>query len=198
MKLERVRIITRNLLLGAAYFTVILQWFWVTVIALPPLIEGGAFDGLVQSSPATKRIETTDPVEITGPTLWLIGGVTAFILILTAIILIKIPKTILSTSESIVHKTTDAVIPIVTNHAVLPVKKRRELSRRLTLAIQLLAATAPAVICLFLPPVNELTREIIITMAVTMVIISVVCFGLAWVIEPLKPTSQTRSRASRG
>lgn len=198
MTMSRIRQITTSLLLSVAYFTVILQWMWVSIIVLPPLIESGAFDGLTQPSQPTAATATLQPVELAGPALWLVGAVTIFILALTVVVLIKIPKAVLDTSETIVHKTTDTMIPLVTNHATLPAKKRRELSRRLSLALQLFVSILPALICLFLPPAGELTREIIITLALCMVIISVLGFTLAWFVKPAKTTSRTQSRASRG
>ncbi len=194
-----IRNITKSVLLGGAYFTVVLQWLWVALIAVPPLIESGALDALTNPRPSETQAIQPDTIEMNGPIVWVVGAVTVCMLALTIFILIKIPKTVLHAGDTIVHKTSDAVIPIVTNHATLPAKKRRELSRRLVLMIQLAASILPAIISVFLPAVDELTKEIIITMALCMVIISSVGFTLAWLVEPQqKPTSRTRSHASRG
>lgn len=198
MTLARTRLIISKILLFTAYMTVILQWLWLTIIVIPPLIENGAFDGITLSSSETAPSLAVEPIELSGPSLWLIGGITAAILILTVVVLVRLPKTVLDTSEAIVHKTTDAVTPIVTHRAKLPEKKQRVVSRRVRLGLQLAASVVPFTICVFLPSVNGLTREIIITMALCMVIMSVACFVFAWLIEPTKAISRTRSRASRG
>ena len=197
MKLSTIRHITSRLFITTAYFTVILQWLWLAVIVLPPLIESGALDYFANPVVSTPIVQP-DPVKITGPALWLIAGVTIFILILTIFVLIKIPKTVLHSGDVIVHRATEVVVPVVTNHKVINEKNRRTISRRVTLAVQLVSSVIPAVVCLFLPAVDGLPKEVITAMALAMAVISLTCFVLAWLLEPSLPTSRTRSHASRG
>ena len=83
----------------------------------------------------------------------------------------------------------------MTHHKRLPAKKRRIVSRRVKLAIQLSLCLLPLAASLFLPPYEEISRQIIIIIAAYLATFGIISFLAAWLLEP---TSRTRSRASRG
>lgn len=193
-----MRNILAKMLLAASYILLVLQWLWVLLIALPPLIKSGAFDGLNSPTVQTPVIQA-QPLAPSPLVLTIVGLITLIILVVTVIVLIRLPKTIMHTGERVVHQAAEAVIPVLTHHKPLPTKKRRLLSRRVTLAVQLFAVLLPLVISFFLPSFDELTPRIITSIALFLAAISIVGFVTAWLIEPqTKATSRTRSHASRG
>lgn len=193
-----MRNILAKMLLAASYILLVLQWLWVLLIALPPLIKSGAFDGLNSPTVQTPVIQA-QPLAPSPLVLTIVGLITLIILVVTVIVLIRLPKTIMHTGERVVHQAAEAVIPVLTHHKPLPAKKRRLLSRRVTLAVQLFAVLLPLVISFFLPSFDELTPRIITSIALFLAAISIVGFVTAWLIEPqTKATSRTRSHASRG
>ncbi|MES2876511.1 MAG: hypothetical protein V4678_03520 [Patescibacteria group bacterium] len=197
MKRTKTKTLLAKLLLGIGYFSLLLQWFWMLTIALPPLIRSGVLDSFVMT-PATERAAQTGvPIEVSPLVAIFVGLVTLIILIITVIVIIKTPRVVVRTSERVVHRAVDAVVPVITHHHVLPQKKRRVLSRRVALAVRLLFTLVPVVVCLFLPSLDELTKQIIITIALWLGAVSTLAFVAAWLIEPQKTISQTRSHASR-
>jgi hypothetical protein len=87
---------------------------------------------------------------------------------------------------------------VIAHHKPLPAKQRRVLSRRIMLVLQLSLSVIPLFVSVFLPPYDELSSDIIMTVAALLAGVSTAAFILAWSIEPrTKTTSRTRSRASR-
>jgi hypothetical protein len=189
--------IVANLLLAIAYIATVLNWLWLMIVALPRLIETGKFDLLTTLPKPGPEIVHTDAVA-SSPLVWVLVGVaTLGILIMTIVVLIRLPRTIVQTGEKVVSEATETVLPVLTHHKPLPAKKKMVLSRRIMLSIQLIFSMLPFVVCLFLPAYHELTRQIILTLATWLSLIGLVGFGLSWLISP-NPISQTQSRASRG
>lgn len=176
--------------------SLVLEWLWVFIVGIPPLLKSGAFDALTAPANPTTAVPV-EPVA-TSPALTLVVGIiTLLVLGATAIVLIRIPRTIVQTGERIVHQAAEIVVPVVTHHKPLPTKKKRVLSRRVMGAIQISASLLPALISVFLPTYEELSGPVIVTTAAILALVSVIGFGSAWLLAPAT-TSQTQSRASRG
>lgn len=197
MSKPRVQYTISRIILAAAYLSCVLQWLWVLVLGLPPLIDSGALDMLTTPPPPTPEFttpESSDP----SPMAWVaVVIVTVIMLAVTVFVLIRLPRSIARTGERMLETTTEAVLPVITHHKQLPAKKRVVLSRRIMLSIRLLLTLLPFIISLFLPTPGELTHQIVTTVALWLAIISTVGFIVAWLVEP-PATSRTRSRASRG
>lgn len=184
--------------LGIAYLSLVLQWLWMLTISLPPLIRSGALDSFITAPTLNDTKTTTTPIEMS-PLVWLfVGIVTLVVLIMTVVIIIKTPRAIVNTGEKVVTQATNAVVPLVTHHHTLPEAKRRAVSRRVALALRLLVTLIPVIVCFFLPSFDELTQQIIVTIALLLGAVSTIGFVVAWALEPKQTTSRTRSRASRG
>lgn len=200
MKRSHLQHFTARFFLSIGYLAGTLGWLWVLLVSVPPLIKSGLLDSLVASpAPAEPITASVPPIE-TSPLAWLIiGAVTLVILIVTIIILIRIPRTIVQSGERLVSHTAEAVVPVIVHHKPIPPKQQLILSRRIMLALQLGLSTLPLLLSLFLPPYEQITTEIIVTISAVLTIAATASFTAAWLIEP-KPatTSRTRSRASRG
>lgn len=197
MNFTNIRRLSGRMALGTAYTACLLQWLWVLMVGLPNLVESGAID-FITTAPEPAQTVTSQPVEMS-PFVWgLVGIVTLLILIVTAIVLVKIPRTIVHTGERIVQQTTEAIIPAITHHKQLPPKKRLQLSARVILAVQLTLVLLPLIVSYFLPPYAQITSEIITTMAAWLAAISLLGFLSARLLLPPSTTSRTRSHASRG
>lgn len=197
MSTARLRRVLSSALLAVAYLSCIFQWLWVAILGLPALIDSGTLD-LLTTVPEPAPVQVPDPTTSPSPLVWIFVGVTTLVILaLTIIVLIRLPKTISRAGEQVVRTTTEVVLPVITHHKQLPAKKRVVLSRRIMLIIRLTLCTVPFVISMFIVGPGELTRQIIITVATTLGIVSVFGFIGSWLLEPVA-TSRTRSRVSRG
>jgi hypothetical protein len=176
-----------------------LQWLWVFVVGLPPLVKSGALDFVSAPQKPVVPVTHTPSIPQSPVTLILVAVLTIAILVLAVYILIRIPKTIAKTGEQLIQQTSQVVLPVLTHHKALPAKKRRVLSRRLRLAVQIVLSLIPIIVCLMLPDFEELSKAVASTMAIFLGIISLLSFSISWLIKPSnKSTSQTRSHAFRG
>lgn len=200
MNVRRLRTIVAKILLVVSYLTLILQWLWLLLIVVPPLVKSGAIDALYAPTQPAPNMHTE--TFVASPiVLVIIGVITLAILIGTVIILIRIPKAIVQTGERVVEQTAQAVLPTLTHHKPVSATKKRVLSRRIKLAIQLVAVALPVLVSFFLPPLKEISTDIIVTLALILACVSLIGFVTAWLIAPpvkTKTTSRIRSRASRG
>ena len=197
MTKRRIRRLLAQIFLGIAYLSVTLQWLWVLATGLPPLISAGVFDSLAPPAPVEQTVVPHSSVEFS-PILAVIAGViTLVFLLLTVIILVKLPKTIATSGDKMVHRATEVVIPVITHRKQLPAKKKTELSLRIMMTLQLVLLLVPLVASFFIPALQTLTSQIITTLAIWLATISIVCFIISWILQP-RTTSRTQSHASRG
>lgn len=198
MKRARLQHFVARSFLSVGYLSGALGWFWVLLVLVPSLIKNGSLESFVASPSPAEPIVTTPPIE-TSPLAWaVIGIVTLVILLVTIVILVRIPRGIVHTGERIVNQTAQAVIPVISHHKPLPVKRQRILSRRIMLGLQLGLSVLPLFISLFLPAYDELSTDIIKVVAACLAVVATASFTVAWVLEPKTAISRTRSRASRG
>lgn len=197
MNRARLHTATYRFFLSIAYVLATLQWLWILALGLPLLIDAGTLDGLMPPEQVQQPVQQTSPDSLSPAFAIFAGIITLLFLVITVIILIKLPRTIAKTSDAVIHQASEAIVPVVTQHHKISTKKKRVLSRRITISLQLLLITVPFVIAFFIPPVQTITSQIITTLAMWLAGISLLCFVVSWLLEPT-PTSQTRSRVSRG
>lgn len=196
---SRLRDFTIRFFRTLAYISLTFQWLWLILIALPPLISSQAFEALIVAPP-----EAVEPVRggVTAPSpaTWIfVGVVTIIVLAVTVIILIRLPRKVLSLGEHTVNRASTAVVPLILHHQPIAPKTRRIITRRVRLALQLFAVIIPVCASPFLPEFKQLNPVIIMTTASVLGTFSAICFVTAWMIEPeSRPTSRTRSLSSRG
>lgn len=195
MTTAKFRLALAQLLLGFAYLSVAFQWLWVLALGLPPLIDAGFFDSFI--SP-TKAPEPTVQPTLDSPPLavTIAAGVTTILfLIITVIVLIKLPKAVSKTGEAIVHQTANAIVPVISHNKKIAATKKRVLTQRVVLLLRLTLVLLPLLLALFLPPIDTVSRQVVLTIAIWTAIISSLLLATSLLVKPT--TSRTRSRASR-
>lgn len=185
-----------SVLTGLAYISCLFEWLWVSIVVLPPLIKSGALDWIIKIFAQHAQAEAPK-IELNPFILALVGIITLFILVITAVVLIRLPKTIATTGQHTVDQVAELVMPAITHHKKLPAKKQRALSRRIRLIIQLSLAVLPLAVSFFVPPFDQISQLIIITIASWLAGISLLGFVIGWLVQPpVKSTSRTQSHAS--
>lgn len=196
MNKRMLRRITAAAFLTIGYVACLLQWLWLVIVGLPRLVESGALDVLTKTPEAKPTVVQTGAGD--SPLLWAVVGIaTLGILIMTVVVLIRLPRSIVHGGEKLVGHTAEVMLPVMTHHKPLPPKKRAALSRRVMFTIQICLSVLPFICCLFLPAYHELTRAVIVSIAALFAALSLVGFTTAWLVRPAA-TSRTRSRASHG
>lgn len=141
------------------YLSVLFQWVWsLLLFAYPSLKEDSS--GFLQPQQPTV---TPPPIEINpdiAPLLSFIAIVaTAIILAITAVTLVRLPKTFGKKAASVSQSTARTVLPLVIRHKKISKKKRLQLSHRIILALKVLAIITPLILLVFTPSILELGKQ---------------------------------------
>lgn len=200
MTVKMLRSATATLLRGFGYFAMVLGWLWLVVIALPPLIDSGVFDTLL---PDTETIEESKrppvPAALSPVAGIAVSIVTVIMLLLTFVTLWKLPKTVTKTGDKVVMKSVQTVLPMIQHHKPMPKRRKQLLSQRLAYFIQLGLSILPVAIVYTLPPIRDVSKEVVIVVGAGLACAGVLAFTLAFVVDiRSKVISRTRSPVSRG
>ncbi|HRJ06108.1 MAG TPA: hypothetical protein PK096_00870 [Candidatus Saccharibacteria bacterium] len=184
MKTRAVRSFAGRFLVSVAYLVCTLQWLWLVIIGLPPLIESGILNDFMQINPNQAEQPNRQADDLPPIVVAVVGIVTLVMIVVTIFIMLKLPKAVADTGESVVKVTTRAVLPAVTHHRKLSAKKKRVISRQVMFAVQIGLCVLPAGVALFVPTPDELPKNSVALVALTLLATSVTGFGLGWLIEP--------------
>lgn len=173
---------------AAAYSLLTFEWLWLAVIILPPLVATDAFQSFVMPPPIEEPIvrEPNPP----SPLTWaFVGAVTFIVFVVTIIVLIRLPKVILSTGDKTIRSASTAAIPVLTHHRPVSKKRRQILVRRVGLGLQLSLAVLPIIVSPFLPPFEHLDRAVIVVSTLCLGATSAVLFIGGWLLDPSKKST---------
>lgn len=119
-----------------------LLWLWLLMLLMPSLLESDAIQFLTPDTSQTTQSEV-----ISGPSspiLLAIGGaVTIVMLIVTVVILVRLPGTLTKTGHTATEKISERIVPVLTHHQKIPKKKRQALTARTIVYIRLLLIVLP-------------------------------------------------------
>ncbi len=197
MKKPHSRKITFLNALGSfGYIACLLQWFWVVMILLPPLVESPFFKLLTPGSDGStvseQVIETAPSQTGTAPVVvtvvaFVIGA--AIIVGALYIIFVKLPRSVAKTGEAVTHKAATAISPVIVRHTHLPAKQRRQVPAMIIVVMKLLLIFLP--LCLLLLAQNvelSMSFELIMVIGIVLFSWSFVLFGLQFTLSELTHT----------
>lgn len=130
------------------YLSCALQWLWLGVLFLPRLLDSHAPSLFL---PPPSDMGQAPSFDLGGPSLLMtaIGiGVTFVVLLLTVIVLARLPLGIAKTGNKVAKTAAETVLPVVTHHKKVSAKKRRMLTVRIIKAIKLLLVLLPVALLL--------------------------------------------------
>ncbi|HCR55428.1 TPA: hypothetical protein DIV49_00490 [Candidatus Saccharibacteria bacterium] len=143
-----------------SYLTCALQWFWLGILVLGVFAQNGMLDTLNQHEPVVAPVPTHEPAS---PVALAIGGiVTVAMIIITVVVLIRLPKAIAKTSQVVTERATETILPVVSHHKKLPKKKKLQLSAKLTFYIRLALIALPFLLLLALPQNESIKPQLVI------------------------------------
>lgn len=181
-------------LLSIAYVICLLQWTWAMILYLPLLTNITVLTDLTTPDTSAQSAPIAFPALPEPVSIILAGVITVAAIMATIIILVKLPKTINTTSERVIHSVARSAVPIVTHHAPLPIRQKRQIEVRVSYAVQIGLVVLPLIISLFSPSTDALPRQIAIIFSCTLAAASGTLFTILFL---ARTTLRTRSRASR-
>ena len=149
-------------LAGIGYMLCLLQWLWVIILVLPALLDSGLLQSLAPP-PVEQVQEQSASSEASSPLLIVLGvAVTAVMLIVSVIVLIKFPIKVAQTGNTLTHKAADAIVPVISNHKKLSAKKKWILTQRIMFYVKAVLVLIPLTACFLVPYDASFSREIVV------------------------------------
>lgn len=154
------RLVAINVLGSLGYLSLLLEWAWVALVFVYPLVETGKLSWFLPDSPIALPPPPA-PTVVTPFTMILIVVTVTLCLVATIYALFKLPFSVGRTGARVTHVSAELVIPRLTGHKKLSRTRLRRLSFRLIVAIKAILIAVPFVLTLFLPSVSNLPRDVI-------------------------------------
>lgn len=142
------------------YIAILLEWMWLGLIALYPLLQAGRFDFLLPNTAPIPHTPVATPTEQSAAMIIIGIVVTVVCIAITIYALITMPRTIGKTGKAVTTGAVAAIIPRLTHHKKISTKSRRRLTFRLTVMLKSIALIVPLIIVAILPPSSILAKEI--------------------------------------
>lgn len=157
------RLVVVNTLGVLGYLSALLQWAWAVLIVGYPLLESRPVILFPEAS--TVKVPATDFGSLSPVVTFVVLAMTAAILIVCAVMIARLPKTIGKQGARVTHGAARKLTPVVMRHTHSPKKDERTISRRLVLIIKACLVLLPLVITCFARPLEDVTLPIIWTIA---------------------------------
>ncbi len=165
---------------GLGYISLCFQWLWAGAALLPLLLENDSVRSFLIPEP-TQTIAPPQPLESAlSPLLLLLAIiVTIVVVLISAVILIRLPVAIAKTGKKTVQSTATAIVPIVTHHQKIPVKKQRILTARIIKYIKFVLCITPIILLFIFTRVatGQISNELLIFIEAILTIGSLLWFS---------------------
>ena len=177
MRQSRWQLLFANSLGTLGYFSSGIQWVWATIILCYPIISDK--NSFLFKRDLAPVVTNTPPTEPLPPVIGIILiTFTLALLIMTVIILMRLPKTIGKTGAKITQTASAAIVPTITHRKKLTKKRRSFLTYRVTLAVKLAASLLPLAALFFAPSIPAMPINVIWAVAIFCFICTVFAFTL--------------------
>lgn len=174
MQQRSKRVILVNTFGSLGYLSVLFQWSWSALVLSYPLIVARPEFLFPKDQPLAATITTDTSLS---PLMIVIAlAVTAAVLAIATIVLIRLPKTIGQQAAKLTHSTAQSVVPIIAHRKKISKKKMARLSYRVILIIKLFLVILPLLALIFAQPIEHISIEVIWAMAAFCAILSLAYF----------------------
>lgn len=162
------------------YLSCLFQWLWAVIIFLPTFMDSDAGKWVLpqENQQAAPHLTIEEP-----PLLLtiIVIAITALVLVVTAIVLARLPAQIARAGKKITHTPAEALVPIVTHHQPISVKKQRQISGQIIRILKLLLCVLPFLVATLAFLIDiAIPYEAIIIIAAAMAGFSLLWFGLQY------------------
>ena len=176
MKQQTGRISIANAFATLGYISIFFQWTWTLLLFIYPIItenpelllpqhdaasSGGAFEFDSAFAPLATIIAIV---------------VTVAIIALTAVVLVRLPKTVGKKAAEVTRATASTVLPAITRHKKITKKKRERLSYQIVLGIKCILIILPIASLVFVQPIEQLGASAMWVIALFAAICSIFYF----------------------
>ena len=176
MKQQTGRISIANAFATLGYISIFFQWTWTLLLFIYPIITENPELLLPQDNAASNTgAFEFDPAFAPLATIIAIV-VTVAIIALTAVVLVRLPKTVGKKAAEVTRATASTVLPAITRHKKITKKKRERLSYQIVLGIKCILIILPIASLVFVQPIEQLGASAMWVIALFAAICSIFYF----------------------
>lgn len=171
---------------GLGYLSVILQWLWAGMIVLPVVLKNDTVRMFLLPQHTSHPAPSATTSGLSPLLLFVAIMVTALVVLVSVVILIRLPLALAKTSHKAVAKTSNFVLPVVTHHKRLTPAKKRRLRAEIIVGLKLAACLAPLLllgISFFITP--PLAVGLVFVVGLWLALSSLLWFGLEYLMAKL-------------
>ena len=163
------------------YISLILQWLWVSVLFLPQLFENNTIKDFFMPPGDVSAIPHFE--FHTPPFLAIVLAViiTAAVLVVTVIVLVRLPTAISRGGKKATHKSAEKIIPIITHNHKVSLQKKQQLTIQTMRILKFVFTLLPFLLLLlvtFIPA--ELPDEIVMFVGAFLALGTLLWFSLEY------------------
>lgn len=166
------------------YISIIFQWLWTLLIVCYPLIISDHSVLMPNGQPQP----TTTPDDISPVALVFAITSTVVVMIITVVMLVRLPKQIGQRGAKITHHAAEVIMPVITQKKVVTKKKRAKLSYRIIISLKAAAIILPLFGLLFTPSTVPLESAVIWALGIFCASWSIAYIGIQQVIGLITKT----------
>ena len=164
------------------YLSLAIQWLWVFVIFIPPLIANPTIKSFITPEKTDQAVAPSFTINADSLLMTIIAViVTLIVLGITLVVLVKLPLAIARVGQKSVETVTSNFVPIVSHHKPLSPAKKRIITSRIKILVKLLGTlTAFFVLGIAFFVHIDLETQIIITIGGILMAFSLIWFSLQY------------------
>lgn len=152
---------TANIFGALGYISLIFQWLWTGLVLIYPMMRDGRLEILLRKSEPAPTFEPVQFGAFTPLMTFFACFITVLVLIATALVIAKLPKTIGRQGARTTHAVAHKLTPRTIHHQPIPQKKRLKLSYQIILVLKIVALALPLLALLFAQSFETISLEII-------------------------------------
>ena len=163
------------------YVSSLMAWAWIGIVYLPLLLANDEVKKLLIPTPSDTPVILAPSMPMSPLTIIFAGFVTALVLVLTVIALLRAPVAIAKTGKTVTTKAADSVVPLVTHGKQLPAAEKRRLTWQLIKFVKLAVVILPVLAaCVSLLIEAPLPIEVILLVSSILSLIAIFWFALQY------------------
>lgn len=162
-------------------------WGWTGILFVPTLLQNDRIEQIFIPSPPSDVITPLQtPTMPSSMAMPLAVAITATVLIVTIVIILRAPKTIVRTGTTVTTKVAQSALPLITQHQKLSPAKAKRLTAELIKVSKLLLVTLPVAIgCIGAVIELPLPLDLALLVSSVLAMCALLCFCLQYIVAPL-------------
>lgn len=170
-----------HMLINAGYLIVFFEWLWALLLYLPSILDSNAWQAIFPTHELPAQVVRTTSVAPVSPVVYVTAILFSSILLFLVgfIIVHRYVPAVTKTSDKVLRKTTERVVPALAGHKKQTAQKKRQITERTIFWLRVVSALLPLGMFTSNPIKMPLDRALGILAGAIIALTALVCFVTA-------------------